>query len=264
MQKRITVVDTSVIIYDIENRLRGYQLGPQSIEAATHHYLKLMVCGCYFPHTNIILALDTKVDGAYWRHNYLKPHGIKYKDGRKEKRKEWFTVAKAYLEAAASISIPIVGFPGYEADDVAALICQLTDNVDLYTVDTDWMQLINPRRGIRWLNTARWKPRLRDNIDAINDWGKLGNLSRATDIINVKVKEGDKSDNLPPGSPREVIDLINPPDRYNLTLQPQAVSRAERAINDALHSDFSSLESLPSIKALMDAGLQKGLFWQRA
>jgi len=255
----ITVVDTSVSIYLIEGWLRD---APDSvIEEATRHYLKLMLCGCYFPSTNIVLALDMKVDGGYWRHEYLKDFGINYKAGRKEKRKRWFKIADVFTDTAAALGVPIIGFPGYEADDVAALIAWLHPNVDLFTVDTDWLQLVDTGRNTRWLNSARWAPRLRDNIDAINTWGKLGKLKYPRQIIDIKVEEGDKSDNLPPGSPREVIDLMNPPDEFNLTKKMSAINNAHWSVEAAKRTDFSSLESLDSIQALMGAGLPKGLFW---
>ena len=94
-------------------------------------------------------------------------------------------------------------------------------NIVLATVDTDWMGLID--NNTTWFCLRGYDPRIRYSMDHINGWSarRLGvQLSCPSDIWNVKTIQGDASDNLPPGSPLEVISLVEPPMEHRLWLNP--------------------------------------------
>ena len=185
----------------------------------------------------------------YWRTTKLlkyfaeerpeEAHLFGYKAGRAAKPDRWGSVAQLGLEYVTNPKSGIAYFsePGYEADDWAgALVAykrllqrptvetprgqeSIRDReVFLYTIDTDWLQLAG--EGVYWCNTGPWHPRLRGETQAIAYITKKskkrthkllpgGKISNAHQIVDIKMQEGDSSDNLPPGSPRWAIDLIN-------------------------------------------------------
>jgi hypothetical protein len=119
--------------------------------------------------------------------------------------------------------------PGYEADDIAAGIVKDIGGarpVLLATIDSDWIQMVD--ESVTWVCMHGYTPQLRD-IRGGKAWfsKKLGKesskaqskLSEAgislldpdlRDIVKWKSIMGDKSDNLPPGTPSIFIDLFNP------------------------------------------------------
>lgn len=119
--------------------------------------------------------------------------------------------------------------PGYEADDVAAGIVRDIDGarpVILATIDSDWIQMVDD--SVTWVCMYGYTPQVR-NIRGGQEWlskklckesGKAqSKLAEAginllkpelRDIVKWKSIMGDKSDNLPPGTPEYFIDLFNP------------------------------------------------------
>lgn len=134
---------------------------------------------------------------------------------------------------------PII-LPGYEADDLAAAISQQAEGrVLLCTLDTDWLQLITKDNRVNWFRLFSLGLRFSNNwIDhALSvDWvekkilkesektGKLMEEYRpfsSRTIVDYKVLTGDASDNIKRAAlcdfdSRSIIDLINPPEQYNL------------------------------------------------
>jgi hypothetical protein len=55
-------------------------------------------------------------------------------------------------------------------------------------------------------------------------------FEQPSDIWGFKTRYGDKSDSLPAGSPREVIDLLNPPDEFKLWNNLRALCEATEAM----------------------------------
>jgi hypothetical protein len=124
-----------------------------------------------------------------------------------------------------------VVFPGYEADDVAAAATQVFPGkrIFLCTIDTDWLQLVDDR--ISWICMKGFSPQYRDVTGGM-DWfiKAIEKDTKAAQehmfdeadplslrhIVKWKMFSGDTSDNLPKGSPREVIDLLSPPFKHRL------------------------------------------------
>lgn len=192
---------------------------------------------------------------GYWRHTFLKkwwaindpsapPEKWCYKFGRKEKTSAFYSVSSIGSDYVASLGVPVLSAPGYEADDFAGALIQhrqmlratktkaiLADTtVYLHTVDTDWLQLVG--EDVWFCNTgpAAWGALVRGHAEALTWINKkilkrtikaMGGVSHPQDIVKMKVLEGDKSDNLVPGSPREVIDLMNPPAEFNVRLRKE-------------------------------------------
>jgi hypothetical protein len=165
-----------------------------------------------------IIADDS---GVYWRRAYLSERGFPhYKGNRSSKDDDWYQVEKIAKSYIADSNFIYLAFPGWEADDVAAAICQTVNGkykIHLNTIDSDWMGLINGE--ITWCNLAHYEPRMRNlaNYKVWTDKKKFKTkITKPADIWRCKQIEGDRSDNLIPGSPMEVIDLLNPPKEYNL------------------------------------------------
>lgn len=155
-----------------------------------------------------------------------------------------------------------VVFDNYEADDVAttALFAFPRRRIFLCTIDTDWLQLVDER--VTWLCMKGYKPQYRD-ISGGMEWfraaiakgtiaekEKFSEVNSLSQIVDLKMFAGDRSDNLPKGSPREVIDLFCPPSEYRLWWQ-----RAKRdEIRAAVIRGKSPFSSLKAQDRAYDAG----------
>lgn len=240
MKRHNVILDASVIVYHVEELISqmdfwGFPVEKrESILKAVFAYVN----SCdWLSHIqkgewNPVWVMDKKRDGKYWRHDYLLPHNISYKGGRKEKADGWFRVKGALLELLSVAGGPwkSMEVSGFEADDVAALLARCTppgDFTTLATIDTDWMGLIVPGK-VDWYSIwdygthGRAKDFVRHRYDmkSINKWVKHKfrfELNEPRDLWDYKAEKGDRSDNLPAGSPIEVIDLLNPPAEYDLT-----------------------------------------------
>jgi hypothetical protein len=201
--------------------------------------------------------------GEYWRHSYLrKPEvvaSIPQRTKAKEKKRlalldaieskdakvpELAKELEVSYKAGRSFPSPLLSFvknqirkaldlvgqvqlgeKGYEADDMAALVVKVNNdlaspyNIILLTVDSDWMGLINAH--VSWFCSSGYSPRLRYDMYHINEWSerRLGvKLETPSDIWAVKSQQGDKSDNIPAsaGVLMPIIDLLNPCPEYDL------------------------------------------------
>lgn len=150
----------------------------------------------------------------------FKPEEVHYKAGRAFPKPAFTKTKKQMREIADRNGFNMLSVHGYEADDLAAALVMTNrmlpkeqqNNIVLATVDTDWMGLIDDKTT--WFCTFGYAPRVRYTMEHINGWSlrRLGtSLSCPSDIWRVKTQQGDKSDNLPPGSPIETFDLTQPP-----------------------------------------------------
>jgi 5'-3' exonuclease len=98
-------------------------------------------------------------------------------------------------EALTALGIPIVGTPGYEADDIiGTLAATATTPVDVVTGDRDLFQVIDDARGVRVIYTARGM----SNLEVVTDEvlrGKYG--ISAGQYADYATLRGDSSDGLP-------------------------------------------------------------------
>jgi len=104
------------------------------------------------------------------------------------------SVQVPFIRAALpAIGVPVIGSPGFEADDViGTLTSRTTDEVDVVTGDRDLFQLVEDR--VRVLYTARGVRRLESVDDAwlLAKYGVTG--QQYTDFATLR---GDASDGLP-------------------------------------------------------------------
>lgn len=222
------------------------------------------------PNYQVVVVDDDSQTKPYWRSAYLAERGYPiYKGNRPQAKPFGFSeivgIGLAYVRSPNS-PMHYFSYPGYEADDLAGLICQLKANsqtlvkskrikptgkasqpklspgrleldgdhllaiasreIALCTLDTDWLQLVSP--DVTWYNTSHQQPRVRGEAEVLAYVSKQlkTSIDKPKQIVDVKAKRGDSSDNLPPGSPREVIDLLNPPKPHNLIATPVGLSMA--------------------------------------
>ncbi|NJL72810.1 MAG: hypothetical protein HC888_15240 [Candidatus Competibacteraceae bacterium] len=149
----------------------------------------------------------------YWRHLVVPD----YKGGRGPKPTGWSDLISAGYEACQRLGFPFVREPYMEADD---LVAQFVRNrrstgcsgVAIWTVDTDLLQLVtDDEPPVVWYNSG-YPPYYRDTNTTKSYWLKRWKqeIDHPRDIARFKADNGDTSDNLEPGSPIGVIDLINP------------------------------------------------------
>lgn len=234
--RHYVLIDSSVVIYDIEKLMEPYRDLPQermdNILMARLFYinscdwLNIYKKGDFYP----IWLFDCPIRGKYWRHSYLKNTGIKYKHSRKSKTDYWWHIKSYLLKTINNYGWKSLGVRGYEADDIASLMVRVINNSDhitLGTIDTDWLGMVSDNTDWFSLFDYSWLPRVKEfiryrgNISDINKWAKKALKIKSdflvpSDIWSHKSKKGDRSDNLPPNSPIEVINLFNPPPKFDL------------------------------------------------
>lgn len=99
---------------------------------------------------------------------------------------------RAMLE---SLGIPIVGAPGYEADDIIGTLATRAANpVDIVTGDRDLFQLVDDSRGARVIYTARGM----SNLEVVTDETIATKYGiRPDQYADFATMRGDASDGLP-------------------------------------------------------------------
>lgn len=176
---------------------------------------------------------------------------IAYKGGRKEVGHFQSLLRVVMKGCIQQHGWSFLGVRGYEADDIAATLVHLNNGKDavyLLTVDTDWLGLIGD--NVTWFCTSGYAPRLRYNVQTLNIWAqhRLKTVfDSPSDLWVHKALYGDACDNLPPFSPIEVIDLLNPPDAYKLWLNPLARDMFSAVLNEN-HNDATL--SIPAVSYL--------------
>ncbi len=173
-------------------------------------------CMDYFESTVIVVDDDGNTK-PYWRKDVFPD----YKQNRKQKPDLLGTISSIGLEYVTNPKnlIHYISYPGFEADDLAGalVLCKrLYENtkynrhIYLYTVDSDWMQLVS--NGVTWINSGPWEPRIRSTQETIK-WTKKRlkrDIQAPSEIVQIKSEQGDNSDNLPPNCDPGLIDLVNP------------------------------------------------------
>lgn len=155
----------------------------------------------------------------YWRHKIWP----EYKGGRPEKPDRWDLVTQAGYWAAERLGLPVLREPRMEADDHLAWLARHRHDLGfasltIWTLDTDLLQLVEPEPcPVKWYNVLQYL-RLRDHESALSYWLKRHKktIGSAKDIVDQKVRFGDRSDNIPGQDKtggldlRGIIDLWDP------------------------------------------------------
>lgn len=171
----------------------------------------------------VVVVDDYRDNGKYWRNLVCEEKGLPvYKGNRDPERPfgydELHSAALEYLESEHT-EIPVFREQGFEADDFAGLVyhfCKqnfIKRETFLVTTDTDWSQLVSDNLQIYMANPKPYYPRLRSNVEVL-DYAMTKNngitIFNPKEISWVKHMRGDVADNLLPGSPIGLFDLINP------------------------------------------------------
>lgn len=249
------VIDTNVInykvLYAIQNSFSENDLNPHSEQfKKAIYYAKLSFEWVnrlgFLPDCekakSVVWVGDSK---PYWRAEVVPD----YKSNRKVKP-HFFS----YLSQISQRFHPLTVY-GYEADDVAALMQQVFyeddrfHELNLVTVDTDWMGLCNDVHGnvVNWIDVGGYPPRVRNREETWywikskfkkTSQFKLSPLDdfHASEIWDFKAMAGDPSDNLPWGTDVSLISLLEPPEKHKLwkrgTNRVAATQRLEHVTND--------------------------------
>jgi hypothetical protein len=254
-QKPLIIYDTSVLAHrlidlstdatgKISNRLTNKQRD-ERLRAGVNLYNSVFWIENYSPEDfEIIWVGDDKTE-PYWRIKEVKewldslaeddPSLVRWKDSRKGyKGNRFHEPYRRWVMNRINKFSNAVCIPGYEADDVAAAIVKSEPDreIILGTIDSDWIQMVSEK--VTWVCMHGWSPQVRD-VEGGKIWlkRKLEKESRKAQrglveaginlldpdlrsIVKWKSIMGDKSDNLPPGTPEEFIDLFNPPEERRL------------------------------------------------
>lgn len=154
---------------------------------------------------------------VYWRAKY----DPSYKEGRAEKPKSWNVCTAAGYLIAGNLGLPVLSQPTFEGDDLIAwfvkhkeelAVSHRVQSIGILTCDTDLLQLVD-KDGVPvyWYNTMDFD-RYRDWDLTLAYWLRRHKtpITSPRDIVSFKAKNGDRSDNLKPGSNPGLIDLLNP------------------------------------------------------
>jgi len=200
--------------------------------------------------TKVVWVHDSPSDAngkrTYWRCDY----NPDYKGNRTSPKPEGYDVVMQQIRASSASSIHIFK---QEADDIAAAIVrhwmtnQFTSGIDqifLATVDSDWHGLI--MNGVYWAGIREYPPRLRGKAEAYNwlysQWHKQSKKRQRawalpayqdfhpTHIWDWKLAVGDRSDNVPAGSPEFMVNLMRPARDHEILGSPN-----EKAIHEAIN-----------------------------
>ena len=193
----------------------------------------------YIEEQRIVVVSDAS---PYWKSQYLADRGFpQYKGGRADKTADWYEVNAAGIKYLSSPNCPIdfIEIPSYEADDIAGALVRLNPGrlYLLNTIDSDWQGLVadgelnsgqsieylssdrvNIEPTVVWCNLQKWTPRIRTE-EGVREHTlrRMGvQIEKPPEMWEAKTTQGDKSDNLPPGSPIEVISLLSPPPEFDL------------------------------------------------
>lgn len=153
------------------------------------------------------------------------------------------------------------GVPGYEADDLAGFIVKefqaspkaKIKKIYLCTIDSDWQGLISPEKDVIFIDVRSHEPRVRGRVEAYSwlsskwnqqskkrqKWWSMPSFQdfQARDIWTWKSVVGDRSDNLPPGTALNLIDLLAPPTHKDLSARHQEKRTMFHKINQAPIAD---------------------------
>jgi hypothetical protein len=240
----------------------------------------------------IVVVSDKRFEkyGAYWRgveilkdermeivwEEYCEAKGIDheitptdYKGNRRQKDDNFYEVVEIGWEYVTKY-FPCFKEEGYEADDWAGAIYRVSRDtrgvcrdrqILLSTIDRDWSGLVDESQKIYWANTRYPGPKERiqerlagEDQVRLHTEIKLGaKINHPREIFMAKHELGELSDNLPPGSPIEYIDLSEPHPKYQIERLDQYLDLLAECNNPGSNIRADHFDT--SVKALAKIGL---------
>ncbi len=178
-----------------------------------------------------------------------------YKGTRKEKTDTFWRIFRIGQEYVHNY-FPVFSQEGYEADDIMGAIYRLSRDSEadsvvrkrqilMSTVDRDWSQLVDEEHKVYFANmrvpfpNEKIQERLVGNQGVIEHTKhKMGyDLDHPKNLADWKVKKGDFSDNLPPGSPKCLFDLCEANPEYVIEKAASWFPELIEAANDPKPND---------------------------
>lgn len=151
--------------------------------------------------SHLVMVFDSKEP------NFRKIKYPKYKANRESPPEDLVPQFDYIRQVTRALNIPVLEYPGFEADDIIATLVRRTltqqDKAVIVTGDKDLMQLVNER--ITLLDTMK-----NQRIDVAGVKDKFG--VTPSQMIDLQALAGDSSDNVPgvPGiGPKTASQLIN-------------------------------------------------------
>ena len=267
------VIDCRVAVFKLL-KLASIQDSLESLPYLVQYYFSSLPWDIYSDWPNppqVLLVDDTRVkldsgEYNYWREQWIRdnrPELPVYKGNRgvssEADRPDFYTeVLEAIYLYCNQTNIPIFKGAGFEADDWYGAIYRYAnsnpDYVDKYqtfiiSVDNDLSQLVSDKLDIIMYVSGSFKcpvSRLRSEYEVLRYYQEqhMVKLLKPTDVITYKMEYGDAGDNIIPGSPREIIDLIDPP------VKPEAYIVANIMDNYKTLSVGRPLNKLAALSAL--------------
>ena len=177
-----------------------------------------------------IVVMDDCKDpeyGNYWRQKWIEDKLVdfpEYKGNRKGKEKppEFYELLEEAYIYIDDNDIPFFKGTGFEADDFVACFARVKKIMDntrhtfSFTVDNDHGQLVDDRTNFMFYCCGSFRvpvSKLRKESDFIKYYSERekAEMEHPREILQHKMLKGDRGDNLPKNSPRELIDLLLPP-----------------------------------------------------
>lgn len=172
---------------------------------------------------------------SYWetkKNGKPKNYSESYK-GSREKKKDFFLRVVEIGMKYCKKYFNFYEMRGFEADDIASAIFRQSRDykgvcrdrqILFHTVDRDWTQLVDDHHKCFWANTRyprgneKIQHRLAGNKEVIEHTLHKYNIEigHPRELIDVKSPMGDIGDNLPPGTPHEYMDLVEPPEQWKV------------------------------------------------
>jgi len=199
----------------------------------------------------------------------LKEQAIGYKGNRREKDDNFYQVVEIGWDYATKY-FPSFKEEGYEADDWAGAIYRVSRDTKgvcqnrqilLSTIDRDWSGLVDESHNIYWANTRYPGPKERiqerlageDQVLLHTEMKLRVKINHPREIFKAKHEQGELSDNLPPGSPLEYIDLSEAHPKYQIEKFPEYTELVSHLNNPEPNVNHDHLEK--SRQALGKIGL---------
>ena len=254
MAKLLCLIDTSALVHRAFHAIRPLTTASgQPTNALFGLTQMLMKVLNDFQPTHVAAALDLK--GKTWRHELFPA----YKAQRSEPDPDLvaqFPLVPRLLEA---FSLPAIGVPGYEADDIIATLTKLGlkagFKVLIISGDKDLMSLVGER--VVMFDTMKNK---RYDLDAVRErHGVTG--ERLLDLLALA---GDSADNIPgvPGiGPKSALKLLADfGDLDNIISKSAEIERKGWREKMLAHKDEAELSRrLVTLSDAVDVGLGAGL-----
>jgi hypothetical protein len=199
----------------------------------------------------------------------LKEQAVGYKGNRRDKDDNFYQIVEIGWEYATKY-FPSFKEEGYEADDWAGAIYRVSRDtagichdrqILLSTIDRDWSGLVDESHKVFWANTRYPGPKERiqerlagEDQVLLHTEMKLGvKINHPKEIFKAKHEQGELSDNLPPGSPLEYIDLSEAHPKYKVEKLKDYKDLVTNLDDPAPNVQYDHLEK--SRKALGKIGL---------